>query len=51
MDYQKIILRRNDFRGRVAALFESIDLLLIPAQSFASPTLSMMATLGEDRKC
>ncbi len=48
LDYQKIILRRNDFRGRVAALFEQIDLLLIPVQPFASPTLAMMATLGED---
>lgn len=48
MDYQKIVLRRTDFRGRVAALFRSIDLLLVPAQGFASPTLKKMATLGED---
>jgi amidase len=48
MDYQKIILRRNDFRGRVAAMFESIDLLLAPAQGFASPTIATMATAGED---
>jgi amidase len=48
MDYQKIILRRNDFRGRVAALFRGVDLLLLPAQGFASPTLAKMATLGED---
>jgi amidase len=48
MDYQKIVLRRNDFRGRVAELFQSIDLLLIPAQGFASPTIAKMATLGED---
>ncbi len=48
MDYQKIILHRNDFRGRVAALFRTVDLLLVPAQGFASPTLAKMATLGED---
>ncbi|WP_048862438.1 amidase [Acidisphaera rubrifaciens] len=48
LDYQKIILRRADFTGRVAALFETIDLLLIPAQAFASPTVATMATLGED---
>ncbi len=48
MDYQKIVLRRNDFRGRVAALFRDVDLLLVPAQGFASPTLAKMATLGED---
>jgi amidase len=48
LDYQKIVLRRNDFRGRVAALFESIDLLIVPVQSFASPTTAKMATLGEN---
>jgi amidase len=47
-DYQHIILRRNDFRGRVAALFEEIDLLIVPAQAYASPTVEKMATLGED---
>src|SRR6185295_4683160 len=29
LDFQKIALRRNDFRGRVAALFETIDLLIV----------------------
>jgi len=48
LDYQKIMLRRAEFRGRVAALFETIDLLLIPAQYVASPTVKQMATLGED---
>jgi amidase len=48
LDYQKIILRRIDFRGRVARLFESIDLLVVPAQPFASPTKTMMARLGEE---
>ena len=46
MDYQKIILRRSAFRGQVASLFRSIDLLLAPAQSYAGPTLATMATLG-----
>jgi amidase len=48
MGYQEIVLRRIDFRGRVAAMFEGIDLLLAPAQGFASPTLAKMATAGED---
>lgn len=47
MDYQKILLRRHDFRGRVAALFPTIDLLLIPVQPFPPPTLATMRTLGE----
>ncbi len=48
LDYQKIILRRHDFTGRVAALFESIDLLLIPTAGVASPTLAQMAGIGSD---
>ncbi|HEX2941919.1 MAG TPA: amidase [Rhodopila sp.] len=48
MQYQKILLHRHDFSGRLRALFETIDLLLIPAQAFASPTMADMATLGKD---
>jgi amidase len=47
-DYQKIVLRREDFKGRVKALFAEVDLLAVPAQTFAAPTLSKMATLGEN---
>jgi amidase len=46
-DYQKILLHRHDFCGKVRALFEDIDILVIPAQSAASPTLKQMETLGE----
>jgi amidase len=47
-DYQKILLRRRDFAGRVAALFQTIDVLIIPAQFIASPTVKQMAKLGQD---
>jgi amidase len=47
-DYQKILLRRRDFAGRVAALFKAIDLLIVPAQFIASPTVRQMQTLGQD---
>jgi len=47
-DYQKILLRRRNFAGRLAALFQTIDLLIIPAQFIASPTIKQMATLGRD---
>lgn len=47
LDYQKILLRRHDVRGRVATMLRSIDLLLIPAIPFSPPTLAMMRTLGE----
>ncbi|HXH46299.1 MAG TPA: amidase [Bradyrhizobium sp.] len=48
MDYQKIVLRREAFRGAVRLLFESVELIAVPAQAFAAPTLAKMATLGED---
>ena len=35
----KILMRRNDFRGRLNALFREIDLLIVPAMSIAAPTL------------
>ncbi len=47
-DYQDILLHRHDFCGQVRALFDDIDILVIPAQSNAAPTLNDMATLGED---
>lgn len=47
-DYQKIILRRHEFSGRLRALFEGVDLLLIPTTGVASPTVAQMAMLGED---
>ena len=48
MALQQVWLRRRAFAGRVAALFETIDLLLIPGQPMASPTRAEMATLGTD---
>jgi amidase len=47
IEYQKILLRRMDLRGRVGALFRTIDLLLIPVQPFPPLTLAMIRTLGE----
>ena len=48
LDYQKIVLRRRAFSGRVAALFEGIDLLLIPTTAAASPTNAQLAGLAND---
>jgi amidase len=47
LDYQRILLRRLELRGRVAALFETIDLLLIPVHPFPPLTLAKIRTLGE----
>jgi amidase len=48
LDYQKIVLRREAFRGAVRLLFEEVDMIAAPAMAFAAPTLAKMATLGED---
>ena len=47
LDYQRIMLRRLELRGRVASLFETIDLLLTPVHPFPPLTLAMIRTLGE----
>lgn len=48
LELHRVWLRRRAFAGRLAALFETIDLLLIPAQPMAAPTNAQMATLGTD---
>jgi len=48
LDYQKLLLRRADFNGRVQALFQTVDLLIIPAMPIAAPTAERMSKLGED---
>jgi amidase len=47
VDYQKVLLRRHELRGRVAALMQTIDILLIPVHPFAPLTLDVIRTLGE----
>ncbi len=46
-DMQKITLRRLDFKGRVEALFEDIDLLLLPVQGLSGPTMDDILTAAE----
>jgi amidase len=48
MDYQRILLRRRDFTGRVHAALEPVDAMLLPAQPIAAPTVARMATLGQE---
>ncbi|CAN7547112.1 amidase [Bradyrhizobium sp. LjRoot220] len=47
VDYQKILRRRLELRGRIASLFETIDVLLTPVHPFPPLTLAMIQTLGE----
>lgn len=48
MDYQKIILDRLAFKGRVEALFQDVDLLLVPTIPIQSPTVKQMAVTGQE---
>jgi amidase len=50
LDYQKILLHRAAYKGAVAHMFGSIDLFLVPAQSFAAPSLADMAMLGQSEE-
>ena len=46
-DYQRMLLRRRVFTGLVQRALEPVDVMLIPAQPFAAPTVARMATLGQ----
>ncbi len=47
MDYQRILLRRAELRGRMVALLQTVDLLLTPVHPFAPLSLAAVRTLGE----
>jgi amidase len=47
LDCQQIALRRLMLRGTVAALFDTVDLLLTPVHPFAPLSLHDIQTLGE----
>lgn len=47
LDYQRILLRRRAFTGRVHEALEPVDVMLVPAQPIAAPTVARMATLGQ----
>ena len=44
-DYQRILLARAEFTGRMHALMQGVDLLLIPVIPFAAPSLAQIAEL------
>ncbi|NSX06101.1 amidase [Cupriavidus gilardii] len=47
MDYQRILLRRAELRGRMVALLRTVDLLLTPVHPYAPLSLAAVRTLGE----
>lgn len=48
MQLQKLQLRRADFRGRVNALFQQVDLVLAPVTAESALTLERMQQFGTD---
>lgn len=46
-DMQKIALRRLAFRGAVEAVFADVDLLLLPVQGLAGPSMDDIITAAE----
>ncbi|MGE0861900.1 MAG: amidase [Gammaproteobacteria bacterium] len=48
MEHQKLILRRLDFRGRVEAAFEQMDLMVLPVLTLAETTLERMSRFDDE---
>lgn len=46
LEHHRIALRRLEFAGRVRAMFEGIDLLLVPVTGIAVPTLELLGRFG-----
>lgn len=47
-DYQRILLQRAEHTGRLNAVLEQVDLLLMPAMPFAAPSLERIANLRQE---
>lgn len=48
LEYQRLIVRRDLFRGRLNALFSHIDMLALPVLAFPVPTLEKMNHVDDD---
>ncbi len=47
IDYQKILLQRAAYTGKMRALMQTVDVLLIPTTPIASPTVAQMHVTGQ----
>ena len=47
-DYQKILLQRAAYTGRMRALMRQVDALLVPTTPIASPTVAQMHVSGQE---
>jgi len=48
MEYQRVLLNRAAFRGKLNRLMQSIDLLILPVQPYAAPTYDQLGALADD---
>ncbi|MBP6019836.1 MAG: amidase [Burkholderiaceae bacterium] len=47
-DYQKILLQRAAYTGKLRAMMQGLDLLLVPTTPIASPTIAQMSVTGQE---
>ena len=47
-DYQKILLQRAAYTGKLRAMMQGIDVFLVPTTPIASPTLAQMGVTGQE---
>ena len=48
LDYQRLLLRRAEFRGRLDRLLTEVDCVVLPVQPYAAPTYEQLGSLAED---
>jgi amidase len=48
MDYHRLLLKQTEFRCRLDAMFQEVELLATPVLPFAVPTLGRMASMTDD---
>ena len=48
VDYQELLLRRADYRGRLEATLFQVDAIVIPVMGFITPTLEQIAVIDEE---
>jgi amidase len=48
MDYHRLLLQQLDFRGRLHALFNHIDLFAVPVLQMQVPTLEQRANMMDE---
>lgn len=46
-EYQQLLLRRMDFRGRVEAVLDEVDLLITSVLAFTTPAVQQTQRMNE----